>query len=424
MKRYKTANCIFLASAILFVIAIGVHCFCENPLAGLFYFLAQSCLIGCFADWFAVEALFRNRLHLPLFKPLIPANREAVLRRLQETVEGKLVGKETFTDLLKNFSLIQFIEKEAEGSVKDIETDLARSGGELLLGFMEDHKKDLSCWIRQGVDNVRVSLGFYLREKALEGNYTEQFLDKLLEEAQRAVKSNQMKQIIINKLEKLGENRERGFLERLVYSFAKFTNTVDYEDMAEAFLAALSERIELWRVDIHPFHKTLLKEWNAAVEAFLKTEEAEKALAHFAEELYQSVSVEEKTDALYNSLYEKWAAGDQFEKHFVPKLRTMLHNVLRSVAENKELRAGIDESARALGGNILEEEYPHISSVTADILKKFKDSDLNEFIEAKVHKELEGIRINGAVVGLVAGFALYGLIEYLYLPIISLLFSL
>ena len=59
-----------------------------------------------------------------------------------------------------------------------------------------------------------------------------------------------------------------------------------------------------------------------------------------------------------------------------------------------------------------------------DILKKFKDSDLNEFIEAKVHKELEGIRINGAVVGLAAGAALYGLIEYLYLPIISLLFSL
>lgn len=100
-----------------------------------------------------------------------------------------------------------------------------------------------------------------------------------------------------------------------------------------------------------------------------ETEEAEKALAHFAEELYQSVSVEEKADALYNSLYEKWAAGDQFEKCFVPKLRTMLHNALRSVAENKELRAGIDESARALGGNILEEEYPHISSVTADILK-------------------------------------------------------
>lgn len=39
----------------------------------------------------------------------------------------------------------------------------------------------------------------------------EQLLDKLLEEAQRAVKSNQMKQMITDKLEKLGENRERGF---------------------------------------------------------------------------------------------------------------------------------------------------------------------------------------------------------------------
>lgn len=36
MKRYKTANCIFLASAILFGIAIGVHCFCENPWQAFF----------------------------------------------------------------------------------------------------------------------------------------------------------------------------------------------------------------------------------------------------------------------------------------------------------------------------------------------------------------------------------------------------
>lgn len=424
MKRYKTANLIFLASAVLFGIAMRVRYFYEDPLAGLFYFLAQSCFIGCFADWFAVEALFRNRLHLPLLKPVIPAHRDSIIRHLQETVEGKLVGKETFTDLLKDFSLVQFIEKEAEGSGKDLETNLARRGGELLLGFLEDHKKDLPCWIRQGVNNVKGSISAYLREKAFEGNYVEQLLDKLLEEAQRAVKSDRMKCKVRDRLEELGENRERGVREYIVYIAAKLTNTVDYEDMADAFLAALSERIELWRVDIHPFHKTLLEEWNTTVEAFLKTEEAEKALADFAEELYQSVPVEEKTDALYNSLYEKWAAGDHFEKRLIPKLRTMLHNALRSVAENKELRTGIDESARALGGNILEEEYPHISSITADILKKFKDSDLNEFIEAKVHKELEGIRINGAVVGLAAGFALYEVIEYLYLPLISLLFSL
>lgn len=49
--------------------------------------------------------------------------------------------------------------------MKDIETDLARSGGELLLGLMENHKKDLSRWIRQGVDNAKGSLAAYLRKK-------------------------------------------------------------------------------------------------------------------------------------------------------------------------------------------------------------------------------------------------------------------
>ena len=56
MKRYKTANLIFLAAAILLGIAMGVRYFYRDALAGLFYFLAQSCLI-------------LNRLFLPTGKP-------------------------------------------------------------------------------------------------------------------------------------------------------------------------------------------------------------------------------------------------------------------------------------------------------------------------------------------------------------------
>lgn len=425
MKRYRTANLIFLAAALLWGIATAATCyFFENTWASLFYFIAQSCFIGCLADWFAVEALFRNRLHLPRFKPLIPANRDAIIQRLQETVEGKLVGKETFTDLLKDFSLVSFIEKEAEDSIKDIETDLARNGGEILLGFLTDHKEDISFWIKQGVDGAKGNLGAYIREKALAGNYREQLLDKLLEEAQRAVKSDRMKKKIRDRLEKMGDNQNRSVWGSLVYSIAKLSNTVNYDDMAEAFLSALSERIELWRVDIHPFRKMLLNEWNDTVEAFLETEEAENALADFAEELYKSLPIEEKTEDIYNNFYEKWAAGDHFEGRLVPKLRSILHKGFQKVAKNEKLRADIDESARALGGHILEEEHSRISSITADILKKFRDHDLNEFIESKVHKELEGIRINGAIVGFAAGAALYGFVEYLYLPLISLLFPL
>ncbi len=33
-----------------------------------------------------------------------------------------------------------------------------------------------------------------------------------------------------------------------------------------------------------------------------------------------------------------------------------------------------------------------------EVLESFREEELNEFIESKVHHELEGIRINGAIV--------------------------
>ena len=56
MKRYQTANRLFLASTILFGAAVILQH--ASPWSGseavsIFYFLAQSCLIGCCADWIA-----------------------------------------------------------------------------------------------------------------------------------------------------------------------------------------------------------------------------------------------------------------------------------------------------------------------------------------------------------------------------------
>ena len=49
-------------------------------------------------------------------------------------------------------------------------------------------------------------------------------------------------------------------------------------------------------------------------------------------------------------------------------------------------------------------------------LKSLSSEELNEFIESKVHTDLEGIRINGAITGLAAGGLFYFLLEYAYIP--------
>lgn len=58
-----------------------------------------------------------------------------------------------------------------------------------------------------------------------------------------------------------------------------------------------------------------------------------------------------------------------------------------------------------------------------EVLESFREEELNEFIESKVYRELEGIRINGAVVGLAAGLFFYGFLTLAWIPFVGGLFS-
>lgn len=145
MKRYQTANRLFLASTILFGAAVILQH--ASPWSGseavsIFYFLAQSCLIGCCADWIAVEALFRRRFHLP-YKPLIPSNQDAVIRKLS-AVSDSLIDK---TGLLKGAlggSVMELADREFFHNEKvreAAESFLAGEGARFLTGLVSENKE-------------------------------------------------------------------------------------------------------------------------------------------------------------------------------------------------------------------------------------------------------------------------------------------
>ena len=51
---------------------------------------------------------------------------------------------------------------------------------------------------------------------------------------------------------------------------------------------------------------------------------------------------------------------------------------------------------------IISYEHGWLAPAMTEVLENFTDRELNEFVESKVWSELEGIRINGALVGLLA----------------------
>ena len=422
MKRYKTANLIFMGAFLLLAAAVMFRHFSDTEGGALFYFLAQSCFIGCFADWFAIEALFRNRLSIPGFQPLVPKNKETVIRRLQETVNGKLIKSDSFASMIQEFSISDFIEnkyRKENSSVQNMERKGAIYIGRFFVEFLESHKQDISLHVRQSGEEFIRRLVPYLQNRILAEGKSETVLNRILEEAEKQMRSPSVKAEILNYLKKWGESQERGVLGNLFYSVVKSIGVINYEDMAESVVEALEEQISNWKDKDHPFHQALLREWNDSVASFMENPSAKKALNDFIFYLYQSIPVEEKTDSIFENIWNEWVENGAFETRLVPQLEKSLRQAVRAASENKDLRRSIDWSAKNLLMDILKFEHKHISAIITDILQNYKTEELNEFIESKVHKELESIRINGAAVGLAAGAALYGFIEFIYLPILK-----
>lgn len=422
MKRYQTANRLFLASTILFGAAVILQH--ASPWSGseavsIFYFLAQSCLIGCCADWIAVEALFRRRFHLP-YKPLIPSNQDAVIRKLS-AVSDSLIDK---TGLLKGAlggSVMELADREFFHNEKvreAAESFLAREGARFLTGLVSENKEKAASLADGETGKVISLIAGKAREEILARMSREEWLQKLLALVGEKAKTAGAKEALAGAIKKAGEEQKQqaGFFKRLLFSAAELTGTVDYEEMAETGLAALGAAIERWKRPEDPFHQTLLARWDEAIHAFVDDKETKDALEDFGKSLFKKYPAGEKVRTIIDSLLSEWNEDENGKTKLENTLHGFAGSTIDRLAADSILRGRIDSGARDLIAELADHERTLLAGAAVSVLKSLSSEELNEFIESKVHTDLEGIRINGAITGLAAGGLFYFLLEYAYIP--------
>jgi len=89
----RTAVGLLLGMAVLYVLALSqrhVH-----PAVGFVVAFAEAAMIGAIADWFAVVALFRHPMGIPIWHTaIIPNSKDDIGRNLGEFVENHLISEE------------------------------------------------------------------------------------------------------------------------------------------------------------------------------------------------------------------------------------------------------------------------------------------------------------------------------------------
>ena len=423
MKRYVQANRILAGAMALFLVALGMTMWSpwrESSWLSILYFLAQSCFIGCMADFIAVEALFRKRFHLP-YRPLIPHNRKRIIRRMKD-INNTLLSSENLLKMIEGWSISSAMQNYLagnEGAMEEWKRKLAREAARWLADFAMDWKGEMGGYLRKEGKHRLASFLPYAKERLLNEMQREEIMDGLLEKAAEKAGSWGTVRLLVAYMEKMGEEKKKGFLQSVLYGAGRAVGMIDYDDLAWSATETMEEELRSWKDRENPFRRTLIHEWDTMVHAFLDEEATEKGLRDFGKALFDAVPWEEKTEEAMTALLSQWCEGEAFEHRLVPKVESVIRQGFTQMEKNEDFREKLDAFAR----DFLKETvvYGHVfwTDRALEVMKRFSDEELNEFVESKVHGELEGIRVNGAIVGLFGGCAFYLFLLFVWIPMIQ-----
>lgn len=418
MKRYKTANGICFFSLLFLLVSLWLK---EGSSwqgmyeTDLVYFMAQSCCIGCAADFIAVEALFRKHF-LPI-KPLVPANRARIIQKVVEMNQSLLSPKNLLAKI-SHLSLTELCLPWLTSHRESISQILATKGATYAVEFLSSHREEIATWGRSESRKwLPVFISFAQGRLKQEMN-RETWLLRLLEEGKRKIEEPSLRYKLAEQLRKAGDQEEKGWLTSIGYTLGKCFGVIDYDQLAEAALDALAEEMEAWKREDNPFHQELLSQWDLLIARFLQESATLEALQEFGRGLFEAFPLEKRIDEGISDFQHHWGKSALEEK-----LKPAMEQSISFMEGNAEFRQKLDTIGRDLIAEIIIYEHGFLSWSMIEVLESFREEELNEFIEAKVHHELEGIRINGAIVGLAAGLLFYSFLTWAWIPLVGGLFS-
>jgi uncharacterized membrane-anchored protein YjiN (DUF445 family) len=364
---------------------------------------AEAAMIGALADWFAVTALFRYPLGIPIpHTAIIPHRKDQIGRSLGEFVEGNFLTQEVLAERLAQARI-----GERLGTWLSRPANAARAGdavADLLKGTLEvlDDKQvqeGLEKVVRARIDATPAApLVGRIVAVSVEGGHHQRLLDAVL----------------------VGL---RGFL----------------DDNRGTFRQRLQQESPWWVPE--PIDDRIFKKIYTAVERFMDEVAADpnhevrhtidERVSRFAERLQHDPALLAKGEELKRELLEHpevrawleslWlslkagmvAAADDPRSELRVRLLAGLQHLGARLASEPELRQKVDGWVERAVGYFVEHYRSEVSDLIATTVERWDAETTSRKVELQVGRDLQFIRINGTIVGGLAGVMIHFVSEFL-----------
>ncbi|HWK63410.1 MAG TPA: DUF445 family protein [Rhizobiaceae bacterium] len=377
------------------------------PLLGFVAAFAEAATIGGLADWYAVVALFKRPLGLPIpHTAIIPANQHRIADNLGRFIEVNFLAPAPVREKLYEVDFAALVADwlSDRGRSAGLSRFVARLVPQMLGAIQESGLRDfVSQRMLEQVDKVKVApLAAELLSAFTEDRRHQKLLDELTQILGRFLTDEQA----------LGAMRDR-IREELPSLFNLFRADAYLLKKIVASAGALLEEV---RADeTHP----LRIEFDRFVGNFIEQLRSSEDYARRAEQLKRDFLARPE---LAGIAQEMWDSLRQFleqdarlpQSRIREHLGNMFVEVGRHLASDPRIRADMNKGFVVALASFIEAQKSGVSKFIADQVKRWDLAQLTRLIEINIGRDLQYIRFNGMIIGGLAGLLLYS-VELLFI---------
>jgi uncharacterized membrane-anchored protein YjiN (DUF445 family) len=362
---------------------------------------AEASMIGALADWFAVTALFRYPMGIKIpHTAIIPNRKNLIADQFGVFVQQNFLSEEVITDKIRSIDLSKrvanwLIKLENSRAVAEQITD----GIAGVVKVMND--KDIQAMI----------------ERKLEGKIRDTSFAPLIGDVLTFLTSGKRQQaafdagvkIALDILEDSDDQLREKIQQETPWWFPGSLDKAVYRKIMRSTSKALYEM----QVDIyHPMRVRLVQMSNEFMEDLKHSEEIKEKEISIKEDILKQVAVRDFTGSLWNDI--KTALLEQSEAPDA-ELKTAIQGAVerfgQTILEDPHLAAKVNGWAED-GSRYLIKNYGHeVANLITQTIEAWDPKSTSERIEIQIGKDLQFIRINGTVVGGLAGLSIHSVSE-------------
>ncbi len=398
MKLFATS--LLVVMAVIFVVAWTLEA--KYPWVGYVRAAAEAGMVGALADWFAVTALFRRPLGLPIpHTAIIPERKAAIGSSLSEFVADNFLNEEVVRDKLSRLEIASrtgaWLSRESGSSRVTAELANAVKG---IVNVLDDDDiaEIMAGMIRRRTEEIQVGppLGRIIGDVISRGDHRD-LVNVLVERLYEWVVRNEA--LVSGAVRNRAPSWTPKFVDSLVSDKL-------YREIEHFLRAVRDDEHHQIRVALDHFITDLAEDLQHDPRTIARAEEVKRRIIEnpHVQTLVGSAWTSVKTVVL-----EAAADPDSVLRR---RLTDSIQEFGRKLVQDRGLAAKIDHWITDAAGYASRRYAREVAGIIDDTVANWDGEATSRKIELLVGRDLQFIRINGTVVGALAGLIIYTLAHH------------